>query len=124
MHIVVNGDTGANYSNHAIYGGLGTTPVAYGGANANRTDITYHPSASTTAGLFGNCIVDFQEYASTNQYKTIRIVGGYDGNGQGRVVLSTAVWVNTNAIDSITITNSSTNNFIAQSTFALYGIKG
>jgi glycosyltransferase involved in cell wall biosynthesis len=56
--------------------------------------------------------------------ETFRMLGGGDRNGSGGVHLQSGVWLNTNAITSITFTSVSPYNFNQYSQFALYGIKG
>ena len=123
VHMRVNGDTGANYTYHTIYGD-GSTVTSDGGTGSTVTDYIYEPSALVTASVFGTSIFDILDYTSTTKNKTIRMIGGYDANGAGRVNLTSSLWLNTSAITSLTFLNSSNNNFVQYSHFALYGIKG
>jgi hypothetical protein len=112
-----NGDTGANYSYHLLRGD-GTTADAIGGASNNEG---LGSNAGPGSSIFGAMIMDIHDYASTTKNKTVRIFGGEDENGVGLIRLNSSVWLNTNAITSITIKTSS-GTFTAGSTFALYGI--
>lgn len=83
------------------------------------------PSQSNLIG--GVQIIDIHDYASTTKYKTVRSLtgtqdNGYTSNASG-IVLNSALWENTAAITSITLTSHG-GNFTTNSTFALYGIKG
>ena len=62
-------------------------------------------------------------YKRQSKYKTQRTLGGYDNNGAGVVGLSSGVWMNTNAVTSITFVPGGGTNFVQYSSFALYGIK-
>lgn len=114
-----NGDTGTNYSYHLLRGD-GSSASAVGGASNNEG---IGSLAGPGSNKFGAAIMDIHDYASTSKYKTVRTFGGEDENGVGTIRLCSSVWLNTNAITSITIKTSS-GNFISGSTFALYGIAG
>ena len=81
---------------------------------------------------FGESIIDIIDYASTTKNKTIRTFSGWDGNAAGAgndgvVALhsSLATGTGTTAVSSISMyCYASGENFLAGSTFALYGIKG
>ena len=124
LQLQINGDTGTSYTYHSIIA-TGANPVtADGGGGANATDYIYEPSASATASVFGASIWDILDYTSTTKNKTIRMIGGFDANGSGRLNFTSSLWLNTNAITSLTFRNSSNANFVEYSSFALYGIKG
>lgn len=117
----VNGDTGANYAAHALYG-------SGSAAGAN------YSTGVTSADFFNNVtgtgttqptavILDFHDYASTTKNKVSRSIAGVDKNGSGEIDLYSGLWLSTAAINSITIRMSS-GSFSTTSTFALYGIKG
>ena len=65
-------------------------------------------------------IIDLLDYTSTNKNKVIKILGGRDDNGSGRVWLAGALFDDLTAVSSITFTSS----FGQYSSIALYGIKG
>jgi hypothetical protein len=117
-----NGDTGANYTQHFLYGtgsaaGSGATT---GGAKYNSI------GASDGSTAFGASVTDILDYMNTSKNTTVRSLAGYDTNGAGLAVLYSFVWLNTAAVTSLTIqaAESYSGNFAANSTFALYGIKG
>jgi hypothetical protein len=121
-----NGDTGANYSRHQIWGSGGGSVAAYA------TTGNYYAYAGFSALIaasaprtqyFATNIIDILDYSSSNKYKTVRALGGADFNGSGGVGLISSLWPNTAAITSIVIPNI--NGTIQQNTsYALYGIKG
>lgn len=120
MNVQFNSDTGSNYAFHLLQG-YGTGVDAYGAASSsNGRYFGYRGGIRDTYATAG--VVDILDYANTNKYKTIRGLCGNDFNGSGEIQLSSSLWMNTNAVTSIKIWNSSMN--LAQySSFALYGIK-
>jgi hypothetical protein len=119
-----NSDTGANYtSNHVLYGtGSSALAAATGTSMASGSVVNYPQSAATT-NAYGVMVADILDYANTNKYKTVRGLGGYDGNDtNGIVTFRSFAWMNTSAITSITVGVS--NDFAQYSTFELFGIRG
>jgi hypothetical protein len=113
--LAFNSDTtGTNYYTHYIIGNGAS--VSAGANNANYTPFTVGTSSSPAVG-----VIDILDYANTNKNKTVRELNGYDANGSGAVNFVSVLWSNTAAINSITLSFSS---FQANSSFALYGIKG
>jgi hypothetical protein len=118
-----NGDTGSNYTYHLLDGN-GTSASAAGAASQTRILAGRAGAANSGSNIFGANVLDVLDYANTNKYKTARILGGIDRNGDGNIRLDSGVWMNTAAITSITISPTTANNFTQYSSFALYGIKG
>jgi len=117
-----NGDSGANYAWHRIYGD-GSAATAGGNASATFARIDRMTGGSSTANAFGVMIVDILDYANTSKYKTMRSLGGYDGNGSGWIGLNSSVWMNTSAIASITYANADSTNLVQYTQASLYGVK-
>jgi hypothetical protein len=116
-----NGDTGANYSSHYIYG-QGSSAASGGLANGTSFFVDILTGSATS---YNAAVVDILDYANTNKYKTARTIAGMDLNGSGNVWLVSGNWRNTAAITSITLNQSSSSYvFEPNSSFALYGIKG
>ena len=109
-----NGDSGANYKYHSLYGD-GSAAAATNGSGVI--------APFFMGGVFspGSAVIDILDYANTNKYKTVRSLDGYDANGSGYVDLTSGLWLSTAAITSITLTRSTIQQY---SSFALYGIKG
>ena len=123
FHMRLNGDSTNSYTYHTILADA-TTVVADGSASAvDKTDYYYEPSNSTPASIYASSVIDIADYSSSTKNKTIRFLGGYDDNGSGRLNLTSDVWLNTNAVTSLTFLNSATANFLQYSSFTLYGIK-
>lgn len=114
-----NSDSGTNYARHRIYGD-GSSVAADAEANSNAID-TFGRTGSGTSNFSGN-VVDILDYANTNKYKTTRSLFGRDSNGSGYMMFSSGLWMNTNAITSISLFPQ-TGNFTQYSHFALYGCK-
>ena len=114
-----NSNTGANYTRHAIIGD-GSTVTAFGNTGRTYCQISSGSSNPSTTNGYG-IIVDVLDYASSTKNKTIRSSSGLDANGSGEMSLWSHLWVNTNAITSITVLTDGT--FSSGTTISLYGIK-
>lgn len=115
-YIRYNGDTGANYTFHAMYG---TGSSALAGAGTGYTGWAFDYNNSGTAWQTG--IIDILDYASTTKNKTGRCLHGFDENGSGIIELNSGAWLSTAAITSIKIDGATTIDQYSQ--FALYGVK-
>jgi hypothetical protein len=69
-------------------------------------------------------VADIFDYTNTSKYTTMRTLAGCDTNGNGEMGFKSGLWMNTNAVTTITIVNNDSSNFSQYSSFALYGIKG
>ena len=118
----LNGDTGSNYTRHLLYGN-GTSAIAAAGTSATSLGIANFPTSSTTASVFGAGVIDILDYANTNKYTTTRTLAGFDANGSGNIFLYSGLWLNTDAITSITFIWDA-NSHAQHTRFSLYGIKG
>jgi hypothetical protein len=118
-HVRFNGDTGSNYFAHDLFGN-GSSAGAQAFTGQNNIVGTYTPS---TASTYSAAVFDILDYQNTNKNKTVRFLSGYDANGSGYVFFGSGAWNNTAAINSLTYYMDSAT-FAANSSFALYGIKG
>lgn len=120
----LNGDTGSNYAWHRVLGD-GSAAAAYAGSST--AFMQADGLAAQGSNIFGAMIVDVLDYANTSKYKTARMLGGEDENGTtyggGVIALSSSLWQNTAAINSIKIYPGVGSNFLTYSSFALYGVK-
>ena len=115
-----NGDTGSNYSYHAIRSNpsgfvmsasYGTTRVSFGADNVG------------SATSYGVSIADILDYSSSTKNKTTKAFAGQDSNGTGTCNIWSGMWNSTSPITSMVIaTDAST--FRVGSIFSLYGIRG
>jgi hypothetical protein len=117
-------DSGANYSQHILYGN-GASAVAAGNASFTGSNLGRLTGANSTAGNFGAGIIDILDYATTGKNKTFNSISGNDQNGQGLIWLASGTYFNTVAINTIQFNQLyGSGNFAEHSQFALYGIKG
>jgi hypothetical protein len=115
-NIRFNSDTTtSNYRNHALFG----TGSGSGGANT-AANAAYFPFDGNTQ--WGAGVLDLLDYANISKNKVTRELGGWDNNGSGAIYLASNLWMNTSAINSISITTSS-GTFSEYSQFTLYGVK-
>lgn len=125
LRIRFNSDTSSNYALHYV---LGDGSSALAGASTGTTAVFADgfTGANNLANVFGAGIIDILDYANTNKYKTVRCLSGWNDNGtqDGRIWFESGLWLNTNAVSTITITPSTGPSFNQYSHFALYGIKG
>jgi hypothetical protein len=116
-----NGDTGSNY--YILHQIRGNGSAASAGGFGTSTSMLVLPVTGSTVSTFASGVMDILDYDDANKNKTVRTLTGYDANGSGNIFLRSALWMNTAAVTSITITPPS-GTFIEYSSFALYGIKG
>lgn len=119
-----NGDTGANYTYHALRGD-GSSAIGAAGTGVTYGYLQYD---NNTGGTFASRIIDILDYTNTNKLKTIRALGGWDANGSGIVFLQSSLWtkagtgVISDAVNTITLSYNA-GNFAQYSQLALYGVK-
>ena len=116
----------SNYTFHRLKGD-GSSASAYGAGTGYYDWIINERIASSHSNIdteeHGVLIIDILDYRNTNKYKTVRNLGGYDSNGTGEILLTSGLWLNTNAISNIKVLPSA-GNFAQYTSVALYGIKG
>lgn len=79
-------------------------------------------AASNTANTFGNAEMYLPNYTSAN-YKSVSTDGVFENNAAGALIgLTAGLWSSIAAITSVTFTSVFGANFVADSTFSLYGI--
>ena len=122
VSVSLNGDSAQNYTRHDLYGvGSGNGAASGLTTGSNTVKVLAYVGGSYQ---FGPTIIDILDYTNTNKFKTIRALGGVDNNNVAAtlVALSSGLWVNTAAVNSVTISfNGATAEQYTQ--FALYGIK-
>jgi hypothetical protein len=118
--LTFNGDTGSNYAWHQLFGNGSSAGADNSTSRANIVGVASLVASSITS-VFSASIIDILDYTA-NKNKTVRHLVGQDENGSGVISLNSGLWMNTSAINTITITARS--NAIAQfSQFTLYGVK-
>jgi hypothetical protein len=125
IHIRFNGDSGSNYSYHAVFGDGGSA-FSYAVTSSASGQISQLPTAGRTANAFGSSVTDILDYANTSKNKTIRSLCGNSTNDTaGLIGLISSAWYSTSTVTSITLISAATGafTFAEYSTFALYGVK-
>jgi hypothetical protein len=117
-----NGDSGANYAYHTLYGD-GTTPVVEGIISSTGGIIGWAATDFYASNIMGVSITDVLDYASTTKNKVSRSFTGFDTNGAGREGVTSSLWLSTSAITSLSLVTNSGFNWTTSTTVALYGIK-
>jgi len=117
-------DTGSNYTYHRLYGTGSGSGSSDGGANQS-AGLLAATSTGSPDYYFAPTILDILDYSSTNKYKTMRSLGGYDLNGSGGVYFQSFLWMNNSGIDTMQFNvGGASPETVGASHFALYGIKG
>ena len=119
LNLQLNGITTGSYCSHAMVGN-GSSVVALA-TSANNTYIYGARGAGNTAssGAFGGGIIDILDPFETSKNTTTRILSGTDA----QVWLSSGVFLNTSAINSVTLYPDVGPNILAGSRFSLSGLK-
>jgi hypothetical protein len=115
VDVIVNSDTGSNYSFTRLYGD-GSSAGSY--RRSNQT--AFAELTNSTSGNFFPMQLQFMNYANTTTNKTV--LQNAFVSASFRREVGVGLWRNTAAITSITLTAFGTT-FVAGSTFSLYGIK-
>lgn len=126
LYCYFNSDTSAIYAWNRIEG-LGSSTGVRGGLGAQGS-IWIGPNVTNayTSNIFAAHIIDILDYSDVRKNTTVRHLGGFDTNGTGtepgEIAITGGLWTNSSAVTSITIVKSGDNQ-VANSHFALYGIK-
>jgi hypothetical protein len=125
MLLTLNGDnTSGNYGYAHFLNGNGSAVSSSIISNvAGQSYGAIVSSGTTTANVFGAIIIDILDYTNTNKNKTIKSIGGFDGNGSGTIGIYSDAWYSTAAVNSLLLQiTGSPFNFAAGSVLSLYGI--
>ena len=118
-----NGSSAANYS-FLRFIGIGSGTSTDGPFTSQTTIYAGEVDGSTaTSNTFGSTDIYMPNYAGST-YKSVSIDKVMENNSASNNILGfvAALWSNTSAINSITLTPAS-GNFVQYSTATLYGIK-
>ena len=121
INVQFNSDTGSNYSSAGIgnSNSTGNFP-AFQGTTYLRMATLVLATTTDTSDTFGDFITFFMDYGGSGRKSSQTICGSFAG-GQARAFSSYGLWTSTNAITSITILTSASNNFKA-GVIKLYGV--
>lgn len=122
-----NGDTAGNYTRHGLgayrFGGSGTV---YSNSATSQTSIMVTenmPVSSSTANVFGVFVTDILDPFQTTKNKTVRTLNGMNAAWTS-IELRSGAWLSTTAASSILLKPLVGANFVANSRFSIYGLKG
>jgi hypothetical protein len=116
LNLVLNSDTGTNYS-YTTLRGDGTS--AFSNSFTNNSNIRTG-SGNITAGNLSLFEIDLFSYAGST-FKTVLLNQSVDLNGSGQTIRSVNLWRSTSAVNRIDCNFS--NNGDIGTTATLYGIK-
>jgi hypothetical protein len=118
LNINFNGLT-TNQTYRILYG---IPSVATGSETGSKIRVGYISGNNSTANTYGNCEAYIPNYLSSN-FKSVSADGVGETNASpAGAQLGASLWSSTAAITSIAIVTDSGSNFLANSTFSLYGI--
>jgi len=124
LYLWLNGDLSGNNYTRKYLRGNGSAASSLGYGNGNNPVAGEATGASSAAGTFGSTVIDILDYTSSSKNTVVRTFHGQEQNSSaGNVWLTSSVWLNTAAVTSLTFTLQASTNFVAYSSFALYGIK-
>ena len=120
-YLRLGSDSGTNYGFHQLFGN-GSGAFSAGAASSNNMDASQvFADSSAAANIYGVAITDILDYTNLNKNKTIRTIGGWDGNStRGRVTVASGHWRNTNAVAVLDCIID--GGWVAGSRIDLYGI--
>lgn len=118
-----NDTTNSNYAWHYLTGDGASAAAGAQAPSAGAPYILKCSSANASASVFGVGVWDILDYANTSKNKTSKALSGYDNNGSGEIVLFSSAWFSTAVVNTITITDVLGDNLVANTQFALYGVK-
>jgi hypothetical protein len=121
--VTFNGNN-TSYSSRVMYGDGSAVSSS---STASAASATWGAGAinrsTTTSNTFANTDIYIPNYANSSS-KPLSTDSAEENNGsQAYQMIVTSLWGNSSAITSITLTPSSSGNFVQYSTATLYGIK-
>jgi hypothetical protein len=124
----LNGDTGTNYSVTRLLASS-NPPWSYRSTGSGMwNNWGQNPDAMVQANTFGIGSMWIPYYANTANYKqglsNSALENNSATNDEWRMALAAGLWTSTAAVNQITFTTQNAANFIAYSTFTLYGVTG
>ena len=120
-------DTGTNYSDTVLGAYGGATPWSTRSTGQDSIQRIWIPSDSTTTGSFSTTNIWIPHYTGTDGYKAAIVVSGGE-NRSGTLyfyglIQVAGLWHSQLAVTDLKL-NCMTLNFMANSTFDLYGLTG
>lgn len=119
-----NGASTTMHRAHYLYGIVGSGVQSGGEGGNGRSRIGFMQIANDPSDLYSPFLVDVLDYSSTVKNTTSRVIQGRLSSQFNTVGLWSQLFAATNAITSVTFSNTSPGQFDAGSRFSIYGIKG
>lgn len=123
-----NSNSGANYSSHYIRGNLTDNTVRVGNyMGATSMEIGYTVTSSYPAAMFSPFVIDVQDAFSNSKNKTVRGTSGSDYNygPEARFGFHSGAYYSATPVSTVTLlSNGGAFNFITNSRFSIYGVRG
>ena len=121
-------DTGANYTYTNLTTVNSSGPISGRATGQTKWAGQYIGSASTLADTFGIVKIWIPNYSTTANFKHVFATSVFENNSttnsEWKVKVGAGLWSATAAITEIDLVLGSGSNFMANSTFDLYGILG
>ena len=123
LYAYVNGDTGNNYSRHQLVG-RGSQGDVISGASINQQYFGRPPikGAGGVANGYTPLIFDLLDFSNTSKNSTVRILSGDPTNSE-TMELHSGLWLNTNAVTSLTFKGAFGTSLVSGVRLSLYGVK-
>lgn len=118
LKLTFNGSS-TGYSGRQLYGS-GSSVGTNNNTNASFISIARSVGGPSVVNETGLVILHVMDYAATNKYKT---VFAQVNNAQNGGELDVGLWANNAAINQITFTTPTSNDFAVGSVITIYGIK-
>lgn len=120
--MMFNSDTGANYSWHRLRGaGDESTPASQAGSSQSAIDWGFIPRDNSGNGSYAGYVIDILDPFDTTKYTTTRCLWGFWQSSVEYVGLNSGLWMNTNALTSISFEVTS-YSYATGSRFSVYGV--
>jgi hypothetical protein len=115
-----NGDAGSNYSYVGMNAGDSGSPSSNSGTTTN---FQGGRLATSNGGrtAFGVCVIQILDYSATDKHKTVLSRGASQTEAVA-VDANASRWANTAAVTSVLLRTAQGANYVAGSTFDLYGV--
>ena len=121
VRLRLNSDTGSNYARHGLEGD-GSSAGAFGSASQTSMGAGTLGGDGLTASTFSAGVIDILDYANTSKTKTVRVLSGVDGNGEGWLWIRSGLWNNASAVTTITLSSDNGQTLKQYSRASLYGV--
>jgi len=121
LYMQLNSDTATNYSVTALMG-TGAAAASYRQSSQNQMEVSRFSNSYSGNVAFGTSIINLNNYANTTTYKTAMSRTNNVPYGYYNVGSTVGLWRSTAAVSSIKVYPALGSNFVAGSTFTLYGI--